>query len=208
MSEGQSQRSVASSVQHRQEAEVAATEERERAAAETAATTARAARLTMAKPTAARAEVEAAAAADAARATTAELEALRASSTGSSISADDDRDNELKLVREAAREQAAHWAAAHPKGTVAAALTGADVLAALRSGACAAVVPPTAAAAQTGADTPTTGLTEIAAFTSGAALPPQTGTMVTMGSKPLSGTSVPTAGGPPSSRSTTSSGPR
>jgi hypothetical protein len=30
--------------------------------------------------------------------------ALRASSTGSSVSADDDRDNELKLAREAARE--------------------------------------------------------------------------------------------------------
>jgi hypothetical protein len=39
---------------------------------------------------AAKAEVEAAAAVDAARAVTAELEALRASSTGSSISADDD----------------------------------------------------------------------------------------------------------------------
>jgi hypothetical protein len=45
----------------------------------------------------------------------AELEALRASSAGSSISADDDRDNELKLAREAAREQAAQWAAAHPQ---------------------------------------------------------------------------------------------
>jgi hypothetical protein len=43
MSEGQSRCSVASSVQHRQEAEVAVTEERERAAAETAATAARAA---------------------------------------------------------------------------------------------------------------------------------------------------------------------
>jgi hypothetical protein len=32
------------------------------------------------------------------------LKDLRASSTGSSVSADDDRDNELKLVREAARE--------------------------------------------------------------------------------------------------------
>jgi hypothetical protein len=58
---------------------------------------------------AARAEVEAAAAA-------AELKALRASSTDSSVSADDDRDNELKLAREAAREQAAQWAAAHPQG--------------------------------------------------------------------------------------------
>jgi hypothetical protein len=37
-----------------------------------------------------------------------------ASSTGSSVSTDDDRDNELNLVREAAREQAAQWAAAHP----------------------------------------------------------------------------------------------
>jgi hypothetical protein len=70
----------------------------------------------MAELAAARAEVEAAAAADAARAAAAELEALRASSTGSSVSADDDRDNEFKLAREAAREQAAQWAAAHPQG--------------------------------------------------------------------------------------------
>jgi hypothetical protein len=105
-------------VQHRQEAEVAAAVERERAAAaETAATTAREARLAMAELAAARAEVEAAAAAaDAARAAAAELKALRASSTGSSVSADDDRDNEFKLTREAAREQAAQWVAAHPQG--------------------------------------------------------------------------------------------
>jgi hypothetical protein len=70
----------------------------------------------MAELAAARAEVEAAAAADAARAAVAELKALRASSTDSSVSADDDRDNELKLAREAAREQAAKWAAAHPQG--------------------------------------------------------------------------------------------
>jgi hypothetical protein len=113
MSEGQSRRSVASSVQHRQEAEVAAAEERERVTAETAATTARAARLAMAEL--ARAEVEAAAAADAARAAAVELKALRASSTGSYVSADDDRDNEFKLARKAAREQAAQWAAAHPQ---------------------------------------------------------------------------------------------
>jgi F0F1-type ATP synthase assembly protein I len=62
MSEGQSQRSVSSSVQHRQEAEVAAAEERERKAAETAATAARAARLAMEELAAARAEVEVAAA--------------------------------------------------------------------------------------------------------------------------------------------------
>jgi hypothetical protein len=54
--------------------------------------------------------------ADAARAAAAELKALRASSTGSSVSADDDRDNEFKLAREAAREQATQWAAAHPQG--------------------------------------------------------------------------------------------
>jgi hypothetical protein len=59
-------------------------------------------------------EVEAVAAADAARAAAAELKALRASSTGSSISADDDRDNELKLTREVVRKQAMQWAAVHP----------------------------------------------------------------------------------------------
>jgi hypothetical protein len=171
-------------------------------------TAARAARLVMAELAAARAEVEAAAAADAARAAAAELKALCASSTDSSVSADGDRDNERKLAREAAREQAAQWAATHPRGTVAAALTGVDAPAVLRAGACAAAVSPTAAAAQTGADAPAAGLTEIAAFTGGAALPPRTGTMVTMGSRPLSGTSVPAAGGLPSLRSTTSSGPR
>jgi hypothetical protein len=104
------------SAQHRQEAEVAATEERERAAAETATTATRAAKLAMAELAAARAEVEAAAAVDAARAATVELKALRVSSTGSSVSTDDDRDNELKLAREAAREQAAQWAVVHPQG--------------------------------------------------------------------------------------------
>jgi hypothetical protein len=164
-------------VQHRQEAEVAAAEQRERAAAETAATVARAARLAMAELAAARAEVEAAAAADAARAAAAELEALRTSSVGSSVSIDNDRDNELQLAREAAQ-----WAAAHPRGAV--------------------------AAAQTGTDAPAAGLTEIAAFTGGATLPPRTGTMVTMGSRSLSGTSVPATGGLPSPRLTTSSGLR
>jgi hypothetical protein len=109
MSEGQSQRSAASSAQHRQEAEIAAAEEHERATVETAATVARAARLAMT-------ELAAVAAADAAREAAAELEALRASSTGSSVYADDDRDNELKLASEAAWEQAAQWAAAHPQG--------------------------------------------------------------------------------------------
>jgi hypothetical protein len=115
MSEGQSQRSVALSVQHRREAEVATAEEHKRAAAETAATAARAVRLVMAELAAARVEVETAAT-DAARAVATELEVPRASSTGSSVSVDDDRDDELKLAREAAREQAAQWAAAHPRG--------------------------------------------------------------------------------------------
>jgi hypothetical protein len=74
------------------------TEERERAAAETAATAVRATRLAMAELAAVRAEVEAAAMADAARVAVVELKALRASSTGSSVSADDDRDNEFKLA--------------------------------------------------------------------------------------------------------------
>jgi hypothetical protein len=70
----------------------------------------------MAELAAAMAEVEAATVADAARATAVELKALRASSTDSSVSADDDRDNEFKLAREASREQAAQWAAVHPQG--------------------------------------------------------------------------------------------
>jgi hypothetical protein len=68
----------------------------------------------MAELAAARAEVKAAAAANATRAAAAELEPLRASSTVSFVSADDDRDNEL--AREAAQEQAAQWAAAHSQG--------------------------------------------------------------------------------------------
>jgi hypothetical protein len=54
MSEEQSQRSVALSVQHRQEAEVATAEECERAAAETAAAAIRVARLAMVELAAAR----------------------------------------------------------------------------------------------------------------------------------------------------------
>jgi hypothetical protein len=62
----------------------------------------------------ARAEVEVAV--DAACAAVTELEALRTSSTGSSVFADDDKDNKLKLAREVAWEQAAQWAATHPQG--------------------------------------------------------------------------------------------
>jgi hypothetical protein len=98
-------------------------EEHERAVVVTAVTVAK---LTMAKLAAAKAGVEAAAAADAARATAAELEAPRASSTDSYVSTDDDRDNELKLAREAAREQTVQWAAATPRGTMVVAQTGVD----------------------------------------------------------------------------------
>jgi hypothetical protein len=90
---------------------------------------------------------------------------------------------------------------------VAAALTGADEPVVLRAGARAVVMSPTAAATQTGADALTAGLTETAAFTGGTALPPCTGTMVTIGSRPLSGTLVPAVGGLPSPRPTTLSGP-
>jgi hypothetical protein len=84
MSKGQSQRSVASSTQHRQEAEVAAVEEHEQAAIETAAMAARTTRLVMSELAAERAEVEATTTvADAARAAAAELEALRDSNISS-----------------------------------------------------------------------------------------------------------------------------
>jgi uncharacterized membrane protein YgcG len=116
MTEGQSQYSVASSAQHRQETEVAVTEECEQAVAETVATAPRVARLAMMELATARAKVEVAVTTDAVRAAAAELEALCASSTDSFVSVDDDRDNELKLAREAAREQAVQWAPAHPQG--------------------------------------------------------------------------------------------
>jgi hypothetical protein len=77
---------------------------------------ARAARLAMAELAATRVEVEAAAAVDAARVATAELETLHGSSISNSISTDGGIDDKLKLAREAAREQAAQWAAAHPQG--------------------------------------------------------------------------------------------
>jgi hypothetical protein len=136
MSKGQSQRSVASSTQHRQEAEVAVVEERERAAVETTTTTARAARLAMAELAAARAEVEAAAVADAAHAAVTELEALRDSSTSNSVSANSGTNDELKLAREAA-----------------------DAPAVLRVGVHTASVPPTVMTTQTGADAPAAGST-------------------------------------------------
>jgi hypothetical protein len=70
----------------------------------------------MAELVAARAKVEAATAADAVCAAAAELEALHGSSISSSVSADGSTDDELKLAREVAWEQAAQWVAAHPQG--------------------------------------------------------------------------------------------
>jgi hypothetical protein len=126
-------RSVTSSARRQQEAEVAAAQERERAAAAAAATAARAARLAAAELTTVRAEVEAAEAADAARAAAVELEALRGNSAGSSVSGDDSTNDELRLAREVAQEQATQWAAAHPHGgRAAAAQIGANASMALR----------------------------------------------------------------------------
>ena len=90
---------------------------------------------------------------------------------------------------------------------VAAAQIGADAPTTLRARAH-------AMTAKTDVDTPAvlpaaaTESMEIAASTGGAALPPRIGTMVTVGSRPLSGTSVPAVGGLPSPRPTTSSGTR
>jgi hypothetical protein len=176
-------------------------EERERAAAETVATTARAARLAMAELAAARAEVEAAAAADAARAA-----ALVALTTLFLPTTTETTSSSWRGRQRGSRRHSGQPRT--PRGVVVAALTGADAPAVLQAGARAAVVSPMTAAAQTGADAPATGLTEIAAFTGGAALPPRTGTMVTMGSRLLSGMSVPAADGLPSPRPTTSSGLR
>jgi hypothetical protein len=107
MSEAQSQCSIVSSAQHQQEAEVAAIDEHERVTAETTATATRAARLAIAELAAVRVEVEAAVTANAAHAAATELEALRGSSTSSSVSVDGGTNDELKLASETAREQAA-----------------------------------------------------------------------------------------------------
>jgi hypothetical protein len=109
-------RSITSSARRQQEVEVAVAQERERAASTAAATTARASRLAAAELAAARAKVEAAEAMDAARAAAAELEALRDSSADNSVSGDDNTNDELRLAREAAQEQAAQWAVTHPHG--------------------------------------------------------------------------------------------
>jgi hypothetical protein len=179
-----------------------------RAAAETAAMAVKTARLAMVELVAARVEVEAAAVMDVAHAAAAELKDLCGSSTRSSVSADGGTDDELKLARETTREQAVQWAAVHPRGAVAVAQMSTNTSVVLRVGARMAAVLPTATAAQTGANTPVAGSMEIAGFTGGVALPPRIGTMVTMGSRPLSEMLVPVVGGLPSPRSTTSNEPR
>jgi uncharacterized membrane protein YgcG len=206
MSEGQPQRSVTSSAQHRQETEVAAAEKHERAAAETAATVARAARMTMAELVVAKPEVEAAAAADAARVAVAELEALRYSSISSSVSTDGGTDDELKLVREAAREQAAQWVAVHPQGRDGGSPDGRG-----RTGSAPSGGAHGGHASDGGGSLDRRGRAGgwvDATFTGGVALPPRTGPMITMGSRPLPGPSVKAASGLPSRRPTMLSGPR
>jgi hypothetical protein len=102
-------RSITSSARRQQEAAVATAQERERATTVAAVTAARAARLAAVELAAARAEVEEADAAP-------ELEALHGSSADSSVSDDGSTNDELRLAREAAQEQAAQWAAAQPHG--------------------------------------------------------------------------------------------
>jgi hypothetical protein len=58
----------------------------------------------------------AAATVDAARTVVAELKVLHDNNTSSSVSTDGGTDDELKRVREAAREQVAQGVAAHPQG--------------------------------------------------------------------------------------------
>jgi hypothetical protein len=70
----------------------------------------------MTELTVARVEVEAATVTGASRAVAAELKTLHDSSISSSVSADSGTDDEIKLAREAAREQAEQWAATHPEG--------------------------------------------------------------------------------------------
>jgi hypothetical protein len=132
--------------------------------------TARAARLAMVELTAARAEVEAAMAADVARVATVDLMALRGSSNSSSVTIDGGTNDELKLAREAAREQAMQWVATHPLGRSGGSPDGCER---------AAVMALTAAVAQTIVDAPTAGSIEIMSFTGDAALPPRIGNMVT-----------------------------
>jgi hypothetical protein len=151
---------------------------------------------------AAREEVEAAEAADAARAAAAELKALSGSSADNSVSGDDNTNDELRLAREAAQEQAAQWAAVHD-GTLDRHRRADDA-------------PDENAQSDSldvreragGAPDAAVGSTKIVTSTGGVALPPRIGTMVTARSKPLPGTSVSAVGGLPSPRPTTSSGLR
>jgi hypothetical protein len=169
--------------------------------AETAATTARAVSMAMAELAATRAEVGAAAVA-------AELEALRASSTGSSVSADDDRDNELKLAREAVREQVAQWAAAHPQRRRGGSPDGRGRVGSAPDGGARGGRAPDGGGGPNRHGRADGWVDRDRGLYRRHGSPSPTDTMVTMGFRPLSGMSVPAAGGLPSPRPTTSSGPR
>jgi hypothetical protein len=158
-------------------------------------TAAWATRLAAVELAAAREEVEVAEAA-------AELKALSGSSADNSVSGDDNTNDELRLAREAAQEQAAQWAAVHD-GTLDRHRRADDA-------------PDENAQSDSldvreragGAPDAAVGSTKIVTSTGGVALPPRIGTMVTARSKPLPGTSVSAVGGLPSPRPTTSSGLR
>jgi hypothetical protein len=155
-----------------------------------AATAPRAARLATAELAATRVEVEATMVEDAARAAVAELEALCGNSACSFASVAGNTDNELRLAREAAREQAGQWAVAHPHG----ACGGSPDK-------CRRVDDASGGGARGGSldECGCIGgwLMKIVAFTGGTALPPRISIMVTMGSRPFSGTLAPTVGGLP-----------
>ena len=197
MSAGQSQRSVASSTQHRQEAELAAAEERERAAA-------RASKLAAAELAAARAEAKAAAAADAARAAAAEVEVLRGS-IRNSVSADDSADVDLELLgREAARARAVQWAAAHVHERGGSPDRRGRAGGAPGGGAHGGGAPGGGAHGNGGGRVDG----ERGLHRQHGSLSPRIGTVVTTGSRLLSGTLAPAVGGLSSLRPTTSSGLR
>jgi hypothetical protein len=183
---------------------------RTRAAAAAAATAARAARLAAAELAAARAEVAAAEATDAARAAAAELEALRGSRADSSASVDDNTDEELRLAREAAREQAAQWAAAHPHGGARGGSPDRHRRADDAPGEGARGGSPAglrhADGAPGGGDR-VVGDRGLYRRRDSPSPDRYHGPMVAAWPRPLSGTSVPTVGGLPSPRPTTSSGP-
>jgi hypothetical protein len=145
--------------------------------------------------------------AEVAEAAAAELEALRGSRISSSVSADASTDDELKLAREPAREHTTQWAAAHPQGRSGGGPDGRGRASGAPGGGA------RDGRAPDGSGSPDRGR-HAGGWVDGdrdlyrRCGSPRTGTMVTAGSRPLSGMSVPALGGLPSPRPTTSSGPR